>query len=248
MKKIKFLSVLIAVPFWKSAVGTLYIIVASIFIMGTGCTDNEKENETVSIGVEKRFYYGFDEKIEINQMKNKVLVKTKPAVSKSQYEQLAKKRLGEIRTEWLSENLCKIELTDSEELLEKIKGLLTDDEVVSVRPYYKTNDGLELGLSDEIILKFKSDIKDSEKEKVLKKFSLQKGKTTKIYEIYHISKDRDIISAANELYESGLFEFAYPNLICKAELYEIPNDPYFQYQVALHNTGQTFNGLCLCFM
>ena len=39
-----------------------------------------------------------------------------------------------------------------------------------------------------------------------------------------------------------MFEFAYPNIICKAELFYIPNDPYFQYQVTLHNIGQTFNG------
>ena len=191
---------------------------------------------------EKQFYYGFDEKIEIHQLAEKVLVKTKSSVVKSQYEQSAKKRLGEIKTEWMGDNLCKIEWKQSEDTDRKISELLADDEVVSVRNCYKVNDGLELGLSDEIIVRVKENIKDFEKGKVLKKFSLQKGKTTKIYEIYHISKDRDIIAAANELYESGLFEFAYPNLICKAELCEIPNDPYFQYQVALHNTGQTFNG------
>jgi subtilisin family serine protease len=191
---------------------------------------------------EKRFYYGFDEKIEINPLTNKMLVKTKPVVSKLQYEQLAKKRLGKIKTEWKSENLCKIELVNSGEWDKKIKELLADDEVVSIKPYYKTNCGLELGLSDEVILKFKQNIKDSEKEKILKRFGLQHVKSTKIYECYHLAKDKDIIFVANELYESGLFEFAYPNLFCKAELFEIPNDPYFQYQVALHNTGQTFNG------
>ena len=36
-------------------------------------------------------------------------------------------------------------------------------------------------------------------------------------------------------------EFATPNFISYAELYQvIPNDPYFSSQVTLHNTGQVF--------
>jgi hypothetical protein len=77
-------------------------------------------------------------------------------------------------------------LTKNEDTDRKISELLADDEIVSVRNCYKVNDGLEFGLSNEIIVRFKESVKDSEKEKVLKKFSLQKGKTTKIYEIYHI--------------------------------------------------------------
>jgi hypothetical protein len=172
--------------------------------------------------LEKRFYYGFDEKIEITQAKGKLLVKTKSLVEKSQYEQLAKKHVGNATIEWQGENLCKIELTDHGKLDEKIKALLADDEVVSVRPCYKTNDGLEFGLSDEIIIKCKQDIKNSDKEQILAKFSLRKAKSTKIYDCYLLSKDKDIISVANELYESGLFEFAYPNLICKAEFFGNP--------------------------
>lgn len=45
------------------------------------------------------------------------------------------------------------------------------------------------------------------------------------------------------MYESGNFVFAYPNIICRAELFsELPNDPYFKFQITCHNTGQTFNG------
>ena len=72
---------------------------------------------------------------------------------------------------------------------------------------------------------------------------MKKLRTTKIYEALNISKNDDIIEVANKLYESGNFEFAYPNIICNAELFNtIPNDPYFQYQVTCHNTGQAFNG------
>jgi hypothetical protein len=59
--------------------------------------------------VEKQFYYGFDEKIEIRKVEKKVFIKIKPSVLKSQYEQSVKNRLGEIKTEWQGDNLCKID-------------------------------------------------------------------------------------------------------------------------------------------
>ena len=191
-----------------------------------------------------RFYYGFDDQIEIHRVNNKLLVKTKPSVAKAQYEKLAKARAGIAKTEWQGEHLCKIELSDHQKQDDIIGELLSDDDVVSVRPYYRTTDGLEFGLSDEVILRIKQDINPLEKEKILKQFDLYPTKITKIYECYSLSKDQDVIAIANELYESGLFEFAYPNIICKAELFEIPtepNDPYFHFQVALQNKGQIFN-------
>lgn len=188
-----------------------------------------------------RFYYGFDDQIKIHRVDNKLLVKIKPSVAQAQYEKLAKARAGIIKTEWQSEHLCKIELSDSQKQDDIIGELLSDDEVMSVRPYYRTTDGLEFGLLDKVVIRTKQDINPLEKEKILKRFGLYPVKITEIYECYSLSKDKDVIAIANELYESGLFEFAYPDIICKAELYEIPNDPYFNSQVALLNQGQIFN-------
>jgi uncharacterized repeat protein (TIGR02543 family) len=192
--------------------------------------------------LEKQFYYGFDDEIEIIKIEEKALVKTKPFVIKDQYDQAIKKRAAGIKTEWQGENLCKIEFPSSEIASKIIKELFENDEIVCVRNYYMTIDGFEFGLSDEILVKFKKSVKESERENILKKFELQKSKSTRTYEKYCLTKNKDIIRVANELYESGLFEFAYPNLISKVESHGIPNDPYFQFQVALHNTGQTFNG------
>jgi len=66
-------------------------------------------------------------------------------------------------------------------------------------------------------------------------------KTTRIYQKLRVAKRRDALEIANKYYESGLVEFATPNFISYAELYQvIPNDPYFSSQVTLHNTGQVF--------
>jgi len=192
---------------------------------------------------EKPFYYAFEEKVQIDQITNKLLVKKKTILKKSYFEESIIQLFGGVKIEWFSSDISIIELKDLKNKEEKIKSLLTDDEVISVRNVYKINDNLEFGFTNEIIIKFKDEIKESEREEILKTFNFNISKTTKIYESVIISKYEDILEVANRLYESGKFVFAYPNIICKMELSStIPNDPYFQYQVTCHNTGQTFNG------
>ena len=143
---------------------------------------------------------------------------------------------------WQDENICKVEIDNLLGNNRKINTLLSDSMIVSVRNVYKTNDNLEFSFTDEIIVKFKSDIEISTKQKLIDEFNLVGTKITKIYEVFCVSKYVDIADIANKLYESGNFEFAYPNIICKPELFVFPNDPYFQNQITCHNTGQTFNG------
>jgi hypothetical protein len=54
---------------------------------------------------EKRFYYGFDEKIEIYRINEKVFVKTKPSVAKARYDLSIKNRISGIKTEWQGEKI-----------------------------------------------------------------------------------------------------------------------------------------------
>lgn len=213
------------------------IITASIFYMITLSFNSEQDI------IENSFYYAFDEKVQIDQVIDKILIKKKPTLQKSNYEEATKQIFGQVEIEWLNADICKIKLKEIKNREEKINKLLSDDEVISVRNVYKTNDNLEFGFTDEIIIKFKDEIKESVREEILKTYNLKKSKTTKIYESVILSKNEDIIEVANKLYESGNFIFAYPNIICKAELFStFPNDPYFQFQITCHNTGQTFNG------
>lgn len=192
---------------------------------------------------EEHFYYSFDEKIRIVQVPNMILIKKNPSVLKSTYEESASQLLGEVKIEWLAENYGRIELLDINDKEEKINNLLSEEDIISVSKIFKTHDNLELGFTNEIILKFKDKIEESKRKEILMAFNLVRSKKTKVYESVTISKWEDVIATANRLYESGKFEFAYPNIICRAELLSsIPNDPYFQYQFTLHNTGQMFNG------
>jgi subtilisin family serine protease len=190
-----------------------------------------------------RFYYAFEEQIEINPVENKLFVKKKSIQAKPEFEKLIKNLLGNIKIEWQGNDMCKIELTDLKDKEEKMNKLLSEEGIFSVRDVYKTNGGLELGFSDEILVRYKEGIDDTVKENIIRKFHLKESQKTKIYEAYNLSKSEDIIEIANKMYESGMFEFAYPSIMCEVEFASgiIPNDTYFQYQITCHNTGQTIN-------
>jgi hypothetical protein len=52
----------------------------------------------------------------------------------------------------------------------------------------------------------------------------------------------DALKIANQYQESGLVKFAHPNFLIAAEPFQgVPNDPYFDNQFYLRNTGQVFN-------
>ena len=105
---------------------------------------------------------------------------------------------------------------------------------------------LALGLVDQIVVRYKEGVDESIKKRINQTFDLEKCGEGEIYEMYKVSKDKDILDLANRLFETGYYLFAYPQIIFRVTFCDdyavYPNDPYFQYQVTLHNTGQTFNG------
>lgn len=107
-------------------------------------------------------------------------------------------------------------------------------------PVFSINGMVEVILLPEIVLKSKMPTYDF--SSFVDKYHLELAQCTDLYQIYSVPIESDVIDIANKLYESNEFDFAYPNLFCSAELHSyIPNDPYFQYQIACHNVGQTIH-------
>ncbi|MFW6328034.1 MAG: S8 family peptidase [Bacteroidota bacterium] len=209
------------------------IILASILLLSF----NNQQNET-----QERFYYAFDKKIIINEIPNKILVEKQPEISNTNFKILAKQFFGEIETEKITPNLFELRLKNTKRSKEKIQRILLDRKILSARPVYKTKDGNEMGFTNELVVQYKSYVKESEKASLLTSNNLKKIRSTKIYDLFEVRKNEDVLEIANRLYETGLFEFAYPNIMSKAEFHSIyPNDPYFNRQFSLHNTGHYYS-------
>ena len=59
-----------------------------------------------------------------------------------------------------------------------------------------------------------------------------------MFQHLRVPREADALKIANQYQESGLVEFAHPNFLLFAELFQgVPNDPYFNNQFYLRNTG-----------
>lgn len=206
---------------------------------------------------EDLFYYAFDEKVPIVTVPGKFMFKKKPTVDQKQMEVVVGSILDKVNFDWFNSDICTVQ-TDEDLVDHAIGQLLTRDEILSARRIYNIMSDvkyfkeklhqkpLDLGLIDQILLKFKDNISQSVKDNIKHSFGLIPYEENEVFEICFVEKNVDILDVSHELFETGLFVFAYPELICQASSCDepavYPNDPYFQYQVTLHNTGQTFNG------
>lgn len=204
----------------------------------------------------QKSYYSFDKKIDIDELPDRFLIKKKTEVNKEQLELVVGSYLTAAKFEWFNSDICTVIANDV--LIDQaIDSLMQYSYFESIRrSYIITSDKekliksgikpMELGFIDQIIVKFKDCISPSDREDIINKYDLTINSKFLLFESYTVSKDVDIIDIANKLYETGCFEFAYPEQICKItfcdDIAVYPNDTYFQNQISLHNVGQTFNG------
>lgn len=101
------------------------------------------------------YYYAFDEKITISLHENKIIIKYSVVKDHRNTATLIHSIEKDAELNWQDD---KIVIVDAKTGVakEKIKErLLAETDVLSIQPVFKTSKGLELGLTDEFVLKFK---------------------------------------------------------------------------------------------
>lgn len=208
---------------------------------------------------EELFYYTFDKRVPIEKVPGKIMIKKKQDLSKGGLEDIVISCLGKAEFDWFNEDICTVLCSD--DLVDKtIKRLLLEETILSAGYVYVLSQDVEffskhnieeeplsIGFVDQIVVKYKDGVDSSVRDGLQKTFDLKEtNNRSSLYELYTVAKTVDILSLSNRLFETGYFEYSYPKLITRVTFCEndivYPNDPYFQYQTALHNTGQENNG------
>jgi len=189
---------------------------------------------------EAKFYYAYNEKIYLNEHDNKLIVRYVEN-KKSDKERISLySELEDHVIEWKDDSTCIITFSANEKRLYQAK-IQRQTDVKSCNPVYKITTGLELGFTDEFLVKFNDNVPQNEIQKLHKKHKVEVVKITELYQLIKVQVGSNALEIANSYQESGLTRFSHPNFICEMELHQhqvIPNDPYFTYQFSLHNTGQ----------
>jgi subtilisin family serine protease len=138
-----------------------------------------------------------------------------------------------------------------DELRSLIENLNERPEIINASPVFRMPDGegnskTLIGVEKEIIAQFKPVFTESEINSqinkrglfIVQEFDLSGGKTY----LMRIPKGEYSIEYANELYLSGLVNYAEPNLYFTNLLQADPNDPFFPQQWSHRNTGNNIPG------
>jgi subtilisin family serine protease len=196
---------------------------------------------SLQIPQDEKFYYAFDEKVSLVAKKNTILVKYVEGIEQTIAIESLERLSNNFKIKWhgpLTAEISTGSQKSTEELAAKLKQ---DNEIYTCQPYYTLKNGLDMGVTDEILVRFLPEVTEEQQKELQKTLDVKVVKTTKIYQKLRVPKGGDALETANKYYESGWVEFATPNFISYAKLHQvIPNDTYFNRQIALHNTGQVF--------
>ncbi|HOH70365.1 MAG TPA: S8 family serine peptidase, partial [Sedimentibacter sp.] len=213
----------------------LKIVIAIIIIGILIIIYSFKESNTTD-----KFYYAYNEKIFLIPSKNKIVIRYNNSKRKEFKNLSLPIFIEEKQIEWQDDSTIVITAQDRlfRNKLTNEKGWQND--IVSMHPVYKEESGLEMYITDEILVKFYDNVSQKQINEIHKKHNVKVIKSDENYQLIKVSENSDALEISISYQESGLVLFSEPNFISKVELFQIPNDEFFNRQFYLNNTGQIF--------
>jgi subtilisin family serine protease len=195
------------------------------------------------VGAQQTFYYGYEEKIPITPSDKKAVVKLlQPGDGMEKIFKDHNVSSDNYVVSPLSTSLVEVEIKNNGKIKSLIDALTFSKTVHSIQPVFYTQEGDELGITDEIVANFNEQVALEQRDAVLSSLALKIKEDKKFYVVLSVEPGQDALQAANKLQESGLVIFSHPNFIIEMKRTAYyPNDPFFNMQYNLHNTGQVFN-------
>ncbi len=208
-----------------------FLILGAFIAILTGSYQQKKEN---------RFYYAYDEKITLSEVDNKLILqyksnqRTENKVLLSVLPDISEQNLV-----WRNDSTLVIEVHPSTR--SQIKSEIEKQEDILVcNPVYKTLEGIEMGFTDRFIFKLKEGVSITALNKMNSEYKVEIINTTDHYFILRVQPDDDALEISNKYFESGVAEYSHPDFFADIVFHQATNDPYFNNQFYLHNTGQVF--------
>jgi len=198
---------------------------------------------TIFVYTQGKYYYSFNEKIYLDVVENKIVISFNKN-NFSNIENYLKQKVNIQEIEFHQENTSCIITTDVTNANTLIKDLSMQAGIKTVKPMYLACGGYEFGITDKIIMKFLPHITQQEIDNINTKYNVEVIYLDDVYQYISVPAGADALDVANAYQESGLVDYSHPDFIAKIERSSyFPEDPYFQYQYYLRDTGQVFNGL-----
>lgn len=189
----------------------------------------------------RKFYYAFTEKMYLDEIPGKYVVRLKSDNAAAELKQSLTSRMqnqGSVQS--LDPATIAIDVSGT---TKTIGELLKPDMagVLLVKPAYKY-DRQEMYYTNEILVE---PLEGVSIQKVIGNARLENTVTVaegKFFSTLTVPQNVDACDIANRIQEGGLVKYSHPNFIIPIDRFQvIPNDTYFNNQFYLRNTGQVFN-------
>lgn len=122
------------------------------------------------------------------------------------------------------------------------QGALDMDYVVYAAPYFKTESGSDIGITNVFSVRLTGERDFAKLQKLAQEYNLEMlGANEFDPSIYYLACTKEskgnALEMANLMYESGAFDYATPEFIIRSAPVSSPNDPYFSSQWNLNNAS-----------
>lgn len=176
------------------------------------------------------YYYSLGKQCKLSKIANKIAFQKNSDINSEVFLQTLSLLSRNHDIEWRGNDICIVDFKDTLEINQlKRDSLLRRLDGVIIRPVYTINQSTEAILYSEILVKPKVSINI---DSLVAKYGLSMKSDKGEYFIYSVHKDSDVISLANQIYETGTCEFSYPHFGVRFQSFSyIPNDTYFPYQI-----------------
>ena len=108
-----------------------------------------------------------------------------------------------------------------------------------VAPTYQRVGGNEIYYLSQVVLKFKDNVSETEKEAIISNYQLTFVESSFSFDLYNVADDA--LQIANNIFITGKVKYAHPNFLTIDYPSYYPPDPYFTRQWYLDNWGQVVN-------
>ena len=197
---------------------------------------------------QQAFYYSYDERIPLKISTEKISLKFKEGMTQQQIHSTVANDsvLGKIEPlrPACSQGFFTVEVKKGIQLQQLLERLRRETDIDFVNPVFFTTDSLELIPFDEFIVQFEPTISRSEIDELNRRHNVEVVKISSASpNLFTLrvtpASNFPVLEMANLYYEEGRAKWSLPDFVAKVELSYSVNDPYFNYQYYLHNTGQT---------
>ena len=111
--------------------------------------------------------------------------------------------------------------------------------VCHINPVLTTDNGTVLHMKSSLVLSWKPETSQADRNQLISNYNLVELKSNRLFSQFETQSP---LSVSQMIFESDLVEYCYPSFISEIIMCDyIPNDPYFEQQWYLHNTGQLTN-------